>query len=92
MHEGVAHRQASACGELRHAGNFYAIVEPQQHYDDVSQLSPGDIQRLSPLMRARLNERYEFVHPDNDTIRNVSHVQWTGRPTQAGADARNAVF
>ena len=78
--------------DVAYGGNFYAIVEPQQHFQDMSQLTPGEIQRLSPLMRTRLNERYEFVHPDNPTIRSLSHIQWTGKPTQTGADARNAVF
>ncbi len=78
--------------DVAYGGNFYAIVEAQTHYRDMADLSPGEILRLSPLMRARLNERYAFVHPDNDTIRGLSHIQWTGKPTVAGAAARNAVF
>lgn len=78
--------------DVAYGGNFYAIVEAQTHFRDMADFTPGDIQRLSPLMRQRLNERYEFVHPDNDTIRGLSHIQWTGRPTVEGAAARNAVF
>jgi 4-hydroxyproline epimerase len=32
------------------------------------------------------------VHPENPTIKGLSHILWTGKPTQAEADARNAVF
>ena len=33
------------------------------------------------------------MHPENETIRGVSHILWTGTPTSgSGADARNAVF
>jgi 4-hydroxyproline epimerase len=32
------------------------------------------------------------VHPLDSTIRGVSHVMWTDRPKNAGADGRNAVF
>jgi 4-hydroxyproline epimerase len=32
------------------------------------------------------------VHPENDTIRGVSHILWTGAPKDPGATARNAVF
>ncbi|MBB3066977.1 4-hydroxyproline epimerase [Limibacillus halophilus] len=78
--------------DISYGGNFYAIVEPQENYQDMAQLSPGDIQRLSPQLRRILNETLEVVHPENETIRGVSHILWTGAPTVAGADARNAVF
>ncbi len=78
--------------DIAYGGNFYAIVEPQENYQDMAQLSPGDIQRLSPQLRRILNETLEVVHPENETIRGVSHILWTGAPTVAGADARNAVF
>jgi 4-hydroxyproline epimerase len=32
------------------------------------------------------------VHPENGTIRGVSHIMWTGKPRDAKAHARNAVF
>jgi 4-hydroxyproline epimerase len=43
-------------------------------------------------VRRRLNEKYSFVHPENPAINRLSHMLWTGKPTRAGADARNAVF
>ncbi|SAL46387.1 hydroxyproline-2-epimerase [Caballeronia peredens] len=83
-------------GEIRfdvaYGGNFYAIVEPQGNYEGLHALKPSDIQRLSPLLRAKANEKYAFVHPENDVIRGLSHVMWTGAPTVEGASARNAVF
>ena len=33
-----------------------------------------------------------MVHPEDTTIRGVSHILWTGDPTKPEADARNAVF
>ena len=78
--------------DIAYGGNFYAIVEPQANYDDVAQLTPGDILRLSPLLRQALNEVVDIVHPENPNICGVSHILWTGRPTKAEADARNAVF
>ncbi|SAK82797.1 hydroxyproline-2-epimerase [Caballeronia hypogeia] len=83
-------------GEIRfdvaYGGNFYAIVEPQRNYEDLRALTPSDIQRLSPVLRAKANEKYSFVHPENEAIRGLSHVMWTGDPTVEGASARNAVF
>ncbi|MDH3715185.1 MAG: 4-hydroxyproline epimerase [Gammaproteobacteria bacterium] len=78
--------------DVAYGGNFYAIVEPQGKFEDLAQFNAGDIQRLSPMLRERINAEHEFVHPHDDTIARVSHVQWTGRPTQPGAHARNAVF
>jgi 4-hydroxyproline epimerase len=32
------------------------------------------------------------VHPENDTIKDVSHILWTGKTIAPHATARNAVF
>jgi len=78
--------------DVAYGGNFYAIVEPQPGYADLEDLSAGEIQRLSPIVRRLMNERYDFVHPDDPTISGLRHVQWTGRPKHPEAHARNAVF
>jgi len=78
--------------DVAYGGNFYAIVEPQAGYAGLESLSSSEILRLSPSVRRLANEAVKAVHPENPTIRGVSHVMWTGRPTQAGAQARNAVF
>jgi 4-hydroxyproline epimerase len=83
-------------GEIRfdvaYGGNFYAIIEPQENFAGMHTLRPTDIQRLSPILRQKANEKYQFVHPEKPEIRGLSHVMWTGEPTVAGASARNAVF
>ena len=78
--------------DVAYGGNFYAIVDPQTHYRDLEDLSAGDILRISPRLRERLNEKYSFVHPEDPRICRLSHLEWTGRPKQPGSDARNAVF
>jgi 4-hydroxyproline epimerase len=78
--------------DVAYGGNFYAIVDPQTHYRDLEDLNAGDILRISPLLRARLSEKYTFIHPEDPRICRLSHLQWTGRPKQPGSDARNAVF
>jgi 4-hydroxyproline epimerase len=55
-------------------------------------MSAGDVLRLSPIVRRLLNDRIQPVHPENETIRGVSHVMWTGKPRDKRAHARNAVF
>ncbi len=78
--------------DVAYGGNFYAIVDPQENYRDLADHTAADLIRWSPVIRARLNEAHTFVHPEDPTIRGLSHVLWTGAPTKPEADARNAVF
>ncbi|MER8485257.1 4-hydroxyproline epimerase [Mesorhizobium sp. M1322] len=78
--------------DVAYGGNFYAIVEPQKNYRDMAEHSAGDLIAWSPVVRQRLNEKYSFVHPENPGIDRLSHMLWTGAPTDNQADARNAVF
>lgn len=78
--------------DVAYGGNFYAIVEPQQNFRDIADHSAGDLIAWSPVVRARLNEKYRFVHPENPAIDRLTHMLWTGAPRARGADARNAVF
>lgn len=78
--------------DVAYGGNFYAIVDPQESFTDMNQMSGGDIIQLSPILRKRLNEKYTFEHPLDPTINKLSHIQWTGAPTKPQATARNAVF
>ena len=78
--------------DVAYGGNFYAIVDSQENFRDLEDLSPGDIQRLSPVIRKLINESNHFVHPEKSEISGVSHIMWTGAPKSPEADARNAVF
>ncbi|TAJ84255.1 4-hydroxyproline epimerase [Reyranella sp.] len=78
--------------DIAYGGNYYAILEPQKNYAGLEEVSAADVLRLSPLIRRLLNEKIQPVHPENETIRGVSHVMWTGRPRDPRAHARNAVF
>ena len=78
--------------DVAYGGNFYAMIEAQENYSDLAQLSAVDILRLSPLLRERINQRYTFSHPDDDRLSHMRHILWAGKALQAGSDARNAVF
>lgn len=78
--------------DVAYGGNFYAIVEPQPGYAGLDRLSALDIIRLSPAVRAAADAAVAPEHPEDAAIAGVSHVMWTGAPTDASADARNAVF
>ena len=78
--------------DVAYGGNFYAIVEPQDAFTDIGEVTAADLIRWSPVLRERLNAAHDFVHPENPDIRGLTHVLWTGAPTFERATARNAVF
>ncbi len=78
--------------DVAYGGNFYAIVEPQKKFKDIEGLSSLDLIRWSPKLRAALNAKYEFQHPEHEQINGLSHILWTGAARDPEASARNAVF
>lgn len=78
--------------DVAYGGNFYAIVEPQKNFSDMADYSAGELIAWSPVVRQRLNEKYQIVHPENADINRLSHMLWTGAPKNPQAHARNAVF
>ena len=80
--------------DVAYGGNFYAIIDPQGNYSGLGHISAAQIVQLSPGIRQRINEKYpdRFIHPENATIRNVSHLMWTGETLSKSSTARNAVF
>ncbi len=80
--------------DVSYGGNYYAIIDPQTNFSGVHDFSAGKIIQHSQVVRQRINEKYPnmFIHPENDTIRDVSHILWTGNPIDSTSTARNAVF
>jgi len=78
--------------DIAYGGNFYAIIDPQKNYKGLEAISAFDIQRLSPQIKDMVNQKITVTHPENDTIRGVSHVMWTGKPQNPKANGKNAVF
>ncbi len=86
----------SALGELTidvaYGGNFYAIVDVQDHFKGIEHYQAGDLISWSRELRANINKNYSFVHPENPTINGCSHILWTGKVLDENSTARNAVF
>ena len=78
--------------DVAYGGNFYAIVEPQKNFRDMADFSVSELVGLSPKLRAALNAKYVFTHPEHPAINGLSHILWTGAPRAGEAHARNAVF
>jgi 4-hydroxyproline epimerase len=80
--------------DVAYGGNYYAIVDSQTNFRGVQDFSASKIIQFSQVVRQRINEKYpnQFIHPDNETIRDVTHLLWTGTPIDPTSSGRNAVF
>jgi 4-hydroxyproline epimerase len=78
--------------DVAYGGNFYAIVEPQDGFGDMADLSAADLVTFGNRLRDALNAAHQFIHPEKPDIRSLSHVLWTGAPRHPEAHARNAVL
>lgn len=80
--------------DVAYGGNFYAIVDPQKNFGGIQELSAAKIIQYSQVLRDRINQKYPdtFVHPQDASIKGVSHMMWTGDVLDPNSDGRNAVF
>jgi len=90
--------ESSDLGELvfdvSYGGNFYAIVDPQKNFSGIQDFTASKLIQFSQELRSKINEKYpgKFVHIEDATIKDVSHMLWTGATISPDATARNAVF
>jgi 4-hydroxyproline epimerase len=80
--------------DVSYGGNFYAIVDTQKNFSGIQDFTASKLIQYSQEIRDKINEKYpdKFIHPEDDTIRSVSHMLWTGDTIAVEATARNAVF
>ncbi|MCB0526438.1 MAG: 4-hydroxyproline epimerase [Saprospiraceae bacterium] len=78
--------------DVAYGGNFYAIIDPQPNFSGLQNYRAEQLITWSRSIRQLLNETHEFIHPENPTIKGLSHILWTGEPLDSNSTARNAVF
>ena len=78
--------------DVSYGGNFYAIIDIQKNYKGLEHYPVDKLISWARILRERINEKYEFVHPENSTIKGCSHILWTGAVLDESSTARNAVF
>lgn len=78
--------------DVSYGGNFYAIVDVQKNFTGLQNYTADKLISWSRELRKNINNKYDFVHPENDTIRGCSHILWTGTVLDKTSSARNAVF
>jgi len=78
--------------DVAYGGNFYAIIDPQKNFKDISDFSASQLIHYGKIIRRLLNEKTDFIHPEDQNIYGLSHIQWTGKPTKENSTGRNAVL
>jgi 4-hydroxyproline epimerase len=78
--------------DVAYGGNFYAIVDVQDHFPGLEYYTADQLISWGRALRENINNRYTFVHPENESINGCSHILWTGQPLNAGSTARGAVI
>jgi len=80
--------------DVAYGGNFYAIIDPQKNFRGIHHFTASKIIQYSQVIRVEINKKYpgQFIHPENESIRDVTHVLWTGEPMHSTSNGRNAVF
>jgi len=78
--------------DVSYGGNFYAIVDVQENFKGIEYYPADKLIAWARQLRKNINENYEFVHPDDETIKGCSHILWTGAVLDKKSTARNAVF
>jgi 4-hydroxyproline epimerase len=78
--------------DVAYGGNFYAIIDPQPNFPGLEAYTAGQLIHWSRIIRERINEQFDFVHPQNPTIHTCTHILWAGASLSSDATARNAVF
>ena len=80
--------------DVSYGGNYYAIVDPQKNFSGIHDFTASKLIQYSQVVRDRINKKYpdQFIHPENSSIRDVTHMLWTGKPLDETSSGRNAVF
>ncbi len=78
--------------DVSYGGNFYAIVDVQKNFKGLENHTADKLISWSRELRKNINAKYDFVHPENETIYGCSHILWTGAVLDKMSTARNAVF
>lgn len=83
-------------GELKidvaYGGNFYAIVEMQDHFKGIDAYTASQLIDFGRNLRSDINNKYSFIHPLDPSIKGCSHILWCGDVKDPKSNGRGAVI
>lgn len=78
--------------DVSYGGNYYAIVDIQENFPGLENFETAQLINWGRIIRKKLREKHQFVHPVDSEIKGLSHVLWTGKTLDPNSTARNAVL
>jgi proline racemase len=78
--------------DVAYGGMFYVISEAALHGLRLTRDEGRDIVRIGEMIKAAAQEQLPVVHPAHPEFTGITIALLTAPPTQAGADAKNAVI
>lgn len=82
-------------GDIRfsvsYGGNFYAIIPVSAVDLDICPENYHALIAAGDIIKPYINEQFTVVHPENENIRGVSHIEFTGPAKSPDAHSQNAV-
>ena len=74
-----------------YGGNFYAILPVSTVGLEICPENYHCLIAAADVIKPYINDQLQIVHPENNLIRGVSHVEFTGPPKNPAAYSQNAV-
>jgi len=78
--------------DVSYGGNVYAIVPADAFGIEICPENASGLIEKGRIVRDAVNAQVKIQHPEKDFIDSCTHVEFYGKPTAAGAHAKNAVF
>ena len=78
--------------DVAYGGNYYAIIDPQENFKGIQAYTAAQLVNWSRELRTKISYNHSFVHPQDSSIKGLSHILWAGDTIKPEATARNAVF
>lgn len=77
--------------DIAYGGNFYAITDARVLGLDLIPSNTSTIIDSAVKIREAINQAIEVIHPENEFIKGVTHVEFFTHPSHPDADVKNTV-
>lgn len=78
--------------DIAYGGNVYAILPADALGIKIAPEHASEIIARGRIVRDAVNRQVKIQHPEKDFINECTHVEFYGKPSQADAHLKNAVF
>ncbi|MBT3430520.1 MAG: hydroxyproline-2-epimerase, partial [Proteobacteria bacterium] len=78
--------------DIAYGGNFYPIIERQEHFNDINDFDAPSLIQMGIRLREAIEDVCDITHPLDASISGLRHCMWTGEPMDMSSDARGCVI